>query len=219
MCNRKVAGLGALRQLRGSALQRTQPGHATLPLNKQLKKKRSSFAILGFLANGPKSGYEIKRAITERTSFFWNESFGQIYPMLGQLEGLGLIEKGEVESVGRRSSQRYAITPEGLTVFEAWLRNPVEPTGFRNELLLKLFFGSYAQPAVLIEHLAAYQRRAEEEVRFLEERLRTIDDPANIAQHPHAIYLLAPMKHGIATARARIAWCKDTITALGKAAH
>jgi len=96
-------------------------------LNKQLKKKRSSFAILGFLANGPKSGYEIKRAITERTSFFWNESFGQIYPMLGQLEGLGLIEKGEVESVGRRSSQRYAITPEGLILKLVELRSYLPP--------------------------------------------------------------------------------------------
>ncbi len=186
----------------------------TLPLTNKLEKKRSIFAILGFLANGSKSGYEIKRAITERTSYFWNESFGQIYPMLRELEALGFIEKGDAESVGRRASQKYAITSEGLNILKSWLRKPVDPMVIRNELLLKLFFGKHTQPEVLIEQLAVYQRRAEDDVRFLEERLKALEDPENIAQHPHAIYLLAPMQHGIDSGHARIAWCKDTIKAL-----
>lgn len=138
--------------------------------------------------------------------------------MLRKLESLGLIEKGEVESVGRRTSQKYAITSQGLEVLKGWLRTPVEPMAIRNELLLKLFFGKHSEPEVLINHLVTYQRRAEEDVRSLEESLAAIEEPANIAQHPHAIYLLAPMRHGIESGRARISWCRETINALQNSA-
>ena len=46
------------------------------------KENRSKYAVLGMLATGPKSGYDIKQTIETSIGHFWNESYGQIYPIL-----------------------------------------------------------------------------------------------------------------------------------------
>src|SRR6185503_7490036 len=41
--------------------------------------------ILGLLAWGPRTGYEIKQVTDQSTRFFWGASYGQIYPELRRL--------------------------------------------------------------------------------------------------------------------------------------
>ena len=48
--------------------------------------------MLGLLAGGPRSGYDIKSIVDRSTRFFWAASYGQIYPELRRLEAEGLIE-------------------------------------------------------------------------------------------------------------------------------
>ncbi|MFW6201785.1 MAG: hypothetical protein ACOC8B_04355 [Gemmatimonadota bacterium] len=43
---------------------------------------RTRYVLLGVLAGGPKTGYEIKRMIDESIGHFWSESYGRIYPGL-----------------------------------------------------------------------------------------------------------------------------------------
>ena len=57
------------------------------------KLKRTPFIILGILGRGPLSGYEVQKAIKTSTGFFWQESFGQIYPALFELEKSGSVTK------------------------------------------------------------------------------------------------------------------------------
>ena len=56
------------------------------------------YAILGFLAQRPMSGYDIKRSVEESVDNFWSESFGQIYPILRRLAEQGMVEKATPES-------------------------------------------------------------------------------------------------------------------------
>ena len=42
--------------------------------------------ILSFLRLRPRSGYDIRQAVSVSTQFFWGASFGQIYPELRRLE-------------------------------------------------------------------------------------------------------------------------------------
>jgi PadR family transcriptional regulator AphA len=49
------------------------------------------FAILGLLSIEPMSGYDIRRNLDESLSYFWSESYGQIYPSLKKLEASRLI--------------------------------------------------------------------------------------------------------------------------------
>lgn len=181
---------------------------------KGLGRKRSAFAVLGFLAAGPRSGYDIKKAISRSTSYFWNESFGQIYPILQRLEAEGLIARADTPPSGGRQSQNYAITEAGLAVLKDWLAMPVSRLATRNEYLLKMFFGRHVAPAVMIDHLRAYRRELEQELAIFEEYRAGYDDAIAAGRGRPLVYLIAPLEFGIRGHRTQIEWCNDTIRAL-----
>lgn len=121
----------------------------------------TEFAILGLLAEQPRSGYDIKKEVEERLSHFWSESYGHIYPMLRRLQQRGLIAVSAVEQTpGRPARNRYAITDSGREELRAWFATPPSPTRPRNEMLLRLFMGRYAPPGVLQRDVHAYRERA-----------------------------------------------------------
>src|SRR5437868_9617560 len=72
----------------------------------------TALAVLGLLALRPRSGYEIKQTIDKTTRFFWNASYGQIYPELRRLAAAGLVE-GEAAPRGGRARTIYRLTDEG----------------------------------------------------------------------------------------------------------
>jgi len=98
--------------------------------------------VLGMIALGERTGYDIKRVVERSTAFFWGASFGQIYPELARLEGAGLISGS---SRGPRGRKEYEITAAGRRALRTWLASP-EPQAFafRSEGLLKAFFGDLA---------------------------------------------------------------------------
>ncbi|MGZ4661877.1 MAG: PadR family transcriptional regulator [Arthrobacter sp.] len=65
--------------------------------------------LLALLESGPKHGYELIKALSERFGGTYSPSAGTIYPRLGKLEEEGLVA---TESEGRRTN--YRITPAGL---------------------------------------------------------------------------------------------------------
>ena len=74
--------------------------------------------ILGLLAIGPRSGYEIKATVDRSTRYFWAASYGQIYPELRRLEREGLIE-GENAPTGGAEPARLPADkgrPQGARV-------------------------------------------------------------------------------------------------------
>lgn len=176
--------------------------------------KRTQFAVLGFLASSPKSGYEIKKAISETTSYFWNESFGQIYPILRELEGAGLVERGELATNGKRTSQKYCITLAGLEALRAWLEAPIENFAARNELLLKMFFGRHVSRDTLIEHLREYRYSQEKSLKAYQQYKAMHTAALATSKHQQQRYLIAPLNHGIRTATTLIEWCDETIAML-----
>ena len=58
--------------------------------------------ILGMLALGKQTGYDIKQFVDKSTRHFWAASYGQIYPELKRLEEQGLV-RGRPEPTGGRS--------------------------------------------------------------------------------------------------------------------
>lgn len=181
---------------------------------KRLGRKRSAFAVLGFLASGPRSGYDIKKAISRSTSYFWNESFGQIYPILQRLEAEGLIAHADTPPTGGRQSQKYAITEAGLAVLKDWLEMPASRLATRNEYLLKMFFGRHVPPSVMIDHLRDYRRELAQELAIFEDYRAGYDEAHAAGRGKPLVYLIAPLEFGIRGHRTQIAWCDDTIVAL-----
>jgi DNA-binding PadR family transcriptional regulator len=71
--------------------------------------------VLAMIAEAPRHGYELMRAIEERLGGSYSPSPGVIYPTLSWLEDMGYAQV-ETETAGRK---RYRITPEGEAFLKA----------------------------------------------------------------------------------------------------
>src|SRR5579884_1671185 len=80
--------------------------------------------ILGMIAFGKQTGYDIKQLVDRSTRHFWAASYGQIYPELKRLEEQGLI-RGRSEPSGARARTIYELTPDGERALHAWLASPI----------------------------------------------------------------------------------------------
>lgn len=178
-----------------------------------LKETKSKYALLGLLTLGPMSGYDMRQTIERSLAHFWNESYGQIYPMLRQLAAEGLTSVQAQVQEGRPDRRVYMLTDAGWNALRAWLSQPVEelsPT--RNELLLKLFFGQHGTPttnAAHVQHYRELQLALVQHFSGIEAFLRA--EHAATADQPYWLFTLS---HGQHIARALIAWCDETLAAL-----
>ncbi len=116
-------------------------------------------AVLGLLSMAPMSGYEMRRVIAQSIGHFWSESFGQIYPALKRLTAEGCVEKKTERQKGRPDRNVYSLTAKGRERLQEWLEVPAVPEVPRNELLLKLFFGSRASVSASKENVEAFVAR------------------------------------------------------------
>jgi PadR family transcriptional regulator, regulatory protein AphA len=180
--------------------------------SKSHRKSRTRNAVLGVLSYGPSTGYEIRKLLSDTTSHFWKESYGQIYPTLEELRTEGLIEMVEHETTGRET-RRFAILPEGEAELRGWIRSPeVQLKPGRNELLLKLFFARSTDASYLIPQVEAYRRM----VRELHEAYRGFTGDAQSDEIPTDARVLigTTIDFGIAAAEMQAQWCERTIAAL-----
>jgi PadR family transcriptional regulator AphA len=131
-------------------------------------------AVLGLLADGEHSGYDLKRAIDRSVGYFWGPAKSRIYTVLPRLVELGYATRRDVIQQNRPNKQLYRITTAGRQALEEWLAEPSVPAPDRNPLLLKVFFGDYASPETVLEHVRARRAEAEQLKRELDEIDRTV---------------------------------------------
>jgi DNA-binding PadR family transcriptional regulator len=176
------------------------------------KKSKTRFAILGLLCERPLSGYDIKKLIDMRFNFFWNESFGQIYPELEELEGEGLVLRKPDQKVSDKKRYTYSITENGVNALKAWLEEPVEKEVIRLEVLLKIYFGNLSDKAILIQHIQEFQSRHKKDLAMLnlfdKEVSGVLDEDES-----HA-YALMTIRFGKKVYEAYLEWCEDTLSFL-----
>ena len=162
-------------------------------------------AVLGMLSLRPMSGYDVKKTIEQSIGNFWNESFGQIYPMLQRLVDEGLAV--ELPSKGHDRRCAFAITPRGRAALRGWLREPARIRPSRNETLLKLFLAIETTPTVTLSHLRRFRRLhtdALERYAALESQLRSAH-----AGNPRLPYWLIALDYGRRESEALLAWCDE----------
>jgi DNA-binding PadR family transcriptional regulator len=94
-----------------------------------------SHALLGLLEDGPRHGYDLKRAYDERFARGRPLHYGQVYATLSRLLKNGMIEVTGVEAGGGPDRKRYAITDAGVTDVEQWLRTPEKPEPYLQSTL------------------------------------------------------------------------------------
>jgi DNA-binding PadR family transcriptional regulator len=112
--------------------------------------------LLGLLAGGERTGWELTRDFDTSLANVWAASHSQIYPELAKLEGGGLIRKTEA---GPRGSQRYAITETGRSTVTAWLADTEPADSPRSERLARVFFLGMLPKERAAAYLAEEERR------------------------------------------------------------
>jgi DNA-binding PadR family transcriptional regulator len=96
--------------------------------------------ILGFLNEREMSGYDIKQAFSNSIGFFYDASFGAIYPALRKLEEDGYVTKQEVIQSGKPNKIMYSITDKGREMFHEEMMTPILQPVLRSDMLVKFFF-------------------------------------------------------------------------------
>ncbi len=84
--------------------------------------------LMGFLAEGPSHGYDLKRSHDERFPGAKALAYGQVYAALSRLQREGLVEVAETSREGGPDRTAYAITDEGRAALQDWLAQ-TEPAG------------------------------------------------------------------------------------------
>ena len=165
-------------------------------------------ALLGVLAEGPRTGYGLVRHLAQSIAYAWPASHSQVYPELARLREAGLIREG---AAAPRGGRIYEVTEAGLAEVRRWLRETEPSRTVRNEAALRLFFLWLLEP----EEAEAYLRGEAEEARATLaefERIAEQRDPDG----PKTRAYRTALELGLHTARARLAWAEAALTAAGR---
>jgi DNA-binding PadR family transcriptional regulator len=178
------------------------------------RSSSSQEVLLGLLTVEPMSGYDLGQSIRTSIGFFWNESYGQIYPNLKKLAAAGLVTAKTEKQKGKPDRQVYSITPSGRAHLEKWLAVEPQPEVPRNELLLKLFFGAQATPEAVIGYV---ERMAQRKKAFLK-KFRQIEREilAQNEHYPDVPYWRMAARFGQLELEAHLRWAEETLKALRK---
>ncbi|MFI7666870.1 PadR family transcriptional regulator [Nocardia sp. NPDC049526] len=160
----------------------------------QRKSLNSTAAsLLGFLHDGPMSGWDLVTEAQDRIGDFWTITQSQVYRELAAMDAAGLVEKGEI---GARERTPYQITEAGHEAFLEWIARDPGAETIRVPLLLTLSFGRHVDSDRLDRIIAAnkeiHQQRLD---RYL------ADDHTDMSP-----YQRATLEFGIGYERTVLAW-------------
>jgi DNA-binding PadR family transcriptional regulator len=159
----------------------------------------TEYAVLGLLAFGERSGYDLTGLAARSIDAMGAPSRSQIYKVLPRLQGRGWAAAREVEQRGRPDKALYRITGDGRAALRAWVEAVDEEA---DAFLLKLFFAWVAPPEAAHAQLAAYRR-------VLERRLASYEETERGLEPGEPVHSRLALRHGIARARATLAWADE----------
>jgi DNA-binding PadR family transcriptional regulator len=163
-----------------------------------VKLNATAASLLGFLHEGPQSGWDLVAVAQERLGDFWSLSQSQVYRELAMLAEAGLVEAGVRESRERRP---YHITEAGREAFSHWVRHTPATETIRIPLLLTVAFGRHLPPHLLESFLAKHRILHEDRLVAYRRQREAVGNGPNSDR-----YLIATIDFGIAYEEAVIGW-------------
>ncbi len=173
------------------------------------KSNKTEYALLVILSIEPMSCYDIRSYVQQSIGFFWQESYGQIYPALRQLTASKLVAKRKAQTSRGPARYVYSITKAGRRKFANWLAAEPEPEKVRNELLLKLYFGTMGNPTDHIRHLESLLASQNDRLKqFAQIEKHVLRQYEGVPDYP---YWRSTLRFGQHVTRARVRWCQETL--------
>lgn len=119
-------------------------------------------ALLGFLRQGPRHGYELHRQVADPDGLgrVWVLRQANLYAYLTRLEAEGYLTSRQQPQPTRPARKLFRLTRPGKKAFLDWVQRPVaHGRDFRVEFLVKLYLAERETPS-LAPGLVAGQRDA-----------------------------------------------------------
>ena len=119
----------------------------------------TTYAILGLLAAGPSSPYDLSIRLQIGYGFFWPRARSHVFTEAKKIAALGWA-RGTARRTGRRMRTEYAITPKGRSALQAWMAT--EPTTFSLEFehLVRVYLTAFGTTDDLLRVLDSAATRA-----------------------------------------------------------
>lgn len=128
--------------------------------------------ILGILRNKPRTGYEINDILQNQISYFYDGTYGMIYPTLKKLEKEGKVKKETVIQEDKPNKNIFSITDKGREELRKYLESDKVEEVFKSDFLMKLFFGDdYLSKQKIIELIKSEIKVKEDQIKRLESSL------------------------------------------------
>ena len=159
-------------------------------------------ALLGLLARGPASGYELRRIFQTTPLAAYSDSPGAVYPALRRLAKRGYVS-GRAATTGRRRTS-FQLTAAGRAWLRRWASAPVtaDDVAHRTATIdLRLALLTNVVPARLPTFLREYADAVEAYLASLSVAAAELTDtlPASAA---------CALDLGVSLFRARATWCR-----------
>lgn len=172
------------------------------------QKNVLKYIVLGLLANGDLTGYDIKKLFEGELGDFWYSNHSQIYPELKKMEDSGLIASYE-NTVGQKMIKTYyRIMPQGEDELSGWLSEPLNvlpPT--RDEFSMKLYLLNDAKDPLVKQIFAQEIARHEEKMQYLVSRWDALfaSQEEQVKHYGHALIL----RQAIQREEQRLQWLRE----------
>jgi len=161
------------------------------------------------LSVGLETGYAMKKHVEGNLSHFWQESYGQIYPVLRRLEDEGMVRRRKSAATPGPRRNAYLLTARGERELRGWLAEAPELPIPRMELLLKLSFGERADAGVCIEHVREHRTMCERDLELFDEMEPPLEAAA--LAHRNVAFGLLTLRYGRLLREAELRWCDEAV--------
>lgn len=140
--------------------------------NKEVMNMSVKYALLGLLSRDCRTGYDLKKIITDSTALYWLDDGNQIYEALIQLHKEGLVTSKAQKQADLPAKKVYSITESGLSELKKWVASTPEPPRIMNSFLVRLASADLLEDIELNALLEKYENEVKMQLLILQEKIR-----------------------------------------------
>lgn len=172
-------------------------------------------AILGFLCEQPRTGYDLKtRCFDLASNSFWGADQAQIYRTLERLQSAELVNVTTRRSVNKPDRKVYRPTPAGRVAFAQWASTSLPLPTVREPLLAQVYLGESTSDEQLVGMLTHHRGLRVSRREALDAHLEQLTSGHEAASLRATQLKSATIRAAIAREDSAILWADECISSI-----